>query len=371
MRHIIDAINVINAIRGVVWIYPTLVWVGIVVSICTGAGMFWFVARYRAYASISDRAGLSGPAKRNILSARCAAPFLASAMILFGMLGRADPQYRVLVPDVQYVGACVGIGVDASFSMLAPERYGSKQTRLNRALDEIEALVESFPSGDRLSLMAFAGTPEGSKGTAEVFSPRWTNDRNMFFTQLRHINESYVALYGRTGSDIPSAIGRWFTVLPEKDSCEVFIILFTDGEPEGDTSALAQQMISALEVFSQSSRRAVIFLVAIGDDREPLRIREYDSAGQFSGFAVKDDGSYIFSRPDITYLRDIAARFHGKLIFADRPGQDLRHKVSSSIADARKVAAMRSKIIYRSAAPWCAAAFLAALALLLPALVRV
>lgn len=364
MRHIIDAVDMINAIRGVVWIYPTLVWIGIIASICAGAGMFWFVARYRAYASISDRAGNASPAKRTILNARWAVPLLASLAVLFGMLGRADPQRKVLVPDVQHEGACVGIGVDASFSMLAPERYGSKQTRLSRALNEIESLVESFPSGDRLTLMAFAATPE-------VFAPRWTNDRHIFFTSLRHINESYVAMYGRTGSDIPSAIGKWFTVLPEQDSCEVFIILFTDGEPEGDESALAQQLISSLEAFAQSSRRVITFVVAIGDDIEPLRIKEYNSAGQFIGYAVKDDGSYIFTRPEISYLSDIAAQFHGKLIFAERKDENLRQKISSSIADARKIAAMRSKIIYRSVAPWCAAAFLAALALLLAALVRI
>lgn len=364
MQHIVDPANVINAIRSVVWMYPTLAWIGVVVSICTGVGIFWFVVRYRAYASVSDPHDLRAFTKSHILGVSCAIPLFASLVVLFGVLGRADPQYRVLVPDVQYVGACVGIGLDASFSMLAPERYGATQTRLERALKEIESLVESFPSGDRLSLMAFAATPE-------VFAPRWTNDHHLFFTELRHINESYVAFYGRTGSDISSAIGKWFTVLPQDDSCQVFIVLFTDGEPEGDESALAQQLVSSLELFSKLNRPVSMFVVAIGDDREPLRIREYDSAGQFSGHAVKDDGSYIFTRPEISYLKNIAARFHGKLIFTERRDENLQYKISSSIAEARKIAAMRSKAIYQSIAPWCAAAFLAALALLLSALVRI
>ncbi|MDP3778613.1 MAG: VWA domain-containing protein [bacterium] len=349
----------------IAWMHPMLAWIALVAGIIVGIGAWWFVGRYRRYAVVESGYGLQAPSARGFFASRFAVPIFVSLTVLFGMLGRADPQRKVLVPDVQYAGACVGIGVDASFSMLAPERYGSKKTRLERALEEIETLTESFPSGDRLSLMAFAGTPE-------IFSPRWTNDRRVFFTSLRHINESYVALYGRTGSDIPSAIGNWFKALPEGDSCQVFLVLFTDGEPEGEESALAQQMISSLEIFSQSDRRVITFLVAIGEDREPLRIREYDPAGNFTGFAVKEDGSYIFSRPDIAYLSDIAVRFQGKLIYTEAHGdENLQHKISSSIAEARKIAAMRSKAVYQSIAPWCAAAFLVSLSLLLCALTRI
>ncbi len=353
-----------DVVSTIVWTHPTLAWVGVVASVIMGIAAWWFVGRYQRYIVTEDSHGLGSTDARDFSKTRAAIRASVSLVVLSGILGIADPERKVLVADVQYTGACVGIGVDASFSMLANERYGSKKTRLTRALEEVEKLTESFPSGDRLSLMAFAGTPE-------IFSPRWTNDRRVFFTQLHHLNESYVSIYGRTGSDIPSAMGKWFVALPEGDSCQVFLVLFTDGEPEGEESALAQQLVSSLEIFSKLDRRVITFLVAIGDDRESLRIREYDTAGNFSGFAVKEDGSYIFSRPDLTYLSDIAVRFHGKLIYAQHHDENLQYKISSSIAEARKIAAMRTKAVYQSIAPWCAAAFLIALSLLLCALARI
>ena len=350
---------ILDAITSVVWTNKTLAWIGVVASVIMGFAAWRFAVRYQALHAHASRA----PKKRALINARSALPVSAGLLMLCGLLGAADPEYKVVMPDVQYVGACVGISVDASYSTLAPERRGSKKTRLARALGEIETLANSFPTGDRLSLMAFAGAPE-------VFSPKWTNDRHLFFVQLRHINESYVAVHGRSGSDIASAVGKWFTILPAQDSCQIVLIVFTDGEAEGEEAELAQQLISSLEVFSKSNRRVVTFLVAIGDDREESRIPEYDSAGIFKGFAAKSDGSYIFTRPDIFYLKDIAARFHGKLIFAERRDENLQQKISASIAEARKIAAIRSKITYQSAAPWLGFGFLGALTLLLAALVR-
>ena len=355
---------VIDAITSVVWMNKPLAWIGIIVSMIMGFAAWWFVARYQLWASALHQQDSALPNKRVFMGARSALPISVGVMVLCGLLGAADPQRRVLVPDVQYVGACVGISVDASFSMLAPERRGSKKTRLSRALEEIELLVNSFPSGDRLSLMAFAGTPD-------VFGSRWTNDRHLFFVQLQYINESYVSVYGRSGSDIASAIGKWFTILPGEDSCQIVLVVFTDGEPEGEEAELAQQLISSLEVFSKSNRRIAIFLVAIGDDREALRIPEYDTAGNFKGFAAKKNGSYIFTRPDIFYLKDMAARFHGKLIFAEYRNENLQEKISSSISEARKIAAIRSKVTYQSVAPWFGLGFLGALTLVLTALLRI
>lgn len=355
---------IIDFIGSVVWMNAMLATIGIMLSFVAVIAAWWLVGRYRTFTSLTDPRGSLQESTHHWFGAQWVIALLVGLVFLFGISGRADPQRKVLVPDVQYAGACVGIGIDSSFSMLAPERYGAERTRLERALMEIESLVGSFPPGDRLSLMAFAAT-------AEVFAPQWSSDRHLFFTSLRHINESYVALHGRTGSDIPSAMGKWFTALPEGDSCQVFIILFTDGEPEGDESVLAQKLVSSLELFSQSNRRVITFFVAIGDDVKPLRIREYDSAGQFGGFAVKDDGSYIFTRPGIAYLNDIAVRFHGKLIFTEHQNENLQYKISSSIAEARKIAAMRSKVMHQSIAPWCAAGFLIALICLLPALARI
>ncbi len=343
-----------------VWAHSTLALIGVASSIVMGIGMWWFAVRYRAHVS-SVR--LRESRKPDFFSWTWAVALLAGIVTLCGILAASDPQRKVLVPDVEYTGACIGISVDASFSMLAPERRGAKQTRLGRALAEIKSLAESFPSGDRLNLMAFAGTPE-------IFSSQWTSDRTLFFTRLHYINESYVSVHGRSGSDIPAAIGKWFSVLPEKDSCTVVIVIFTDGEPEGDENELAKQLVSSLELFSGLKRRVITFLVAVGDDTEPLRIPEYDHAGHFQGFAVKDDGSYIFSRPDIWYLKDIAARFLGKLIFTEKHDENLQQKISSSITEARKIAAISSKVTYRSIAAWFAVGFVVSLALLLGSIIR-
>ena len=353
---------IIDAIARMIWMNKPLAWIGVIASVIMGFAAWRFAARYQSLSLALHARAPRAPEKR-AFGTRCALSASAGLVILCGLLGAADPEYPVLVPDAQYVGACVGIGVDASYSMLAPERRGSKKTRLLRALEEIKALVSGFPAGDRLSLMAFAGTPE-------VFSPQWTNDRRLFFLQLGHINEAYVSVHGRSGSNISSAIGKWFTVLPPQDSCQIVLVMFTDGEPEGEEADLAQQLVSSLEMFSKSSRRVAVFLVAIGSDAEPLRIPEYDLAGHFKGFAAKKNGSYIFTRPSIFYLKDMAVRFHGKLVFAERPDENVEQKISSSITDARRIAAIHSKITYRSAAPWFGLGFWGALVLLLAVLAR-
>ena len=195
--------------------------------------------------------------------------------------------------------------------------------------------------------------------------PAWTTDRDrIFFTQLSTVNESYISVYGRTGSDIPSVIGKWYKVFPN-DPCQGFILVFTDGEPEGDAKELDQQLLSSVEIFAAARQPLTTFLIAVGDDREAMRIPEHDNEGNFVGFAAEENGDYIFSRPNIGYLEDIAGRFRAKLIFRYDRGENLMPRVAEAIRDARKVAAVHKKERYESIVPWFAAGFLGSFVLLL------
>jgi len=283
-------------------------------------------------------------------------------MCIAGGLAMAQPEKKFLVPRIEYEGACVGISLDTSFSMLAPVKRGSQETRLARALQEIEELVRSFPEGDRLALMAFAAT-------AQMFRPAWTTDRNrIFFTQLRSLNASYVMMQGRTGSNLPGAIGAWFGAFPKDAKCQTFALIFTDGEPEGEKQQLDQELISSLEAFAKMSRSVSIFLVAIGDYAEPLRIPEYDSQGRLAGFAVDEKGEFIFSRPNISYLDELAGRFRAKLIFTQR-GENLKEKIAEALGEVRTVAAVKKSEAYESISPRFTAAYAALFVLFLVALV--
>lgn len=277
--------------------------------------------------------------------------FCCVLAVAAGFLAAAGPERKTKVPFNIYEGACHGIALDASFSMKAPVEKRSKETRLGRAVKSIEELVNEFPEGDRLAFMAFAATPH-------IFPLMWTSDRErIFFPQLRGINESYVAIYGREGSNIPAAIGAWLKALPVQILCQPFIFIFTDGEPEGEKDKLDQSLMDSLTVFSQLKSAISIFIVAVGDHREPLRIPEYDVNGGFAGSAVNAEGKFVFSRPDLGYLEEVASRFRARVVFADK-GEDLKQKVASAVEQVRKVAAVDYKESFVPVAWVCTLLFL-------------
>ncbi|MDP3770062.1 MAG: vWA domain-containing protein [Candidatus Sungbacteria bacterium] len=330
--------------QGIAWMHYGVLVPGIILALAIFLWAIIFLLVYRnAFVSLHTPE-LSVRYHKPMRGIKWGMPVCASALVGLGVIAIAGPERKSFVPYPEYQGACVGISLDTSFSMEAPEKKGMKNTRLARAKHEIETLVNSFPEGDRLALMAFAGS-------ARVFRPAWTTDRErVFFVQLNSINESYVAMYGRTGSNIPRAIGEWFNAFPKDAPCQRFILVFTDGEPEGDPGELEEQLMASLELFAQSKERVTTFIIAIGNHREQMRIPEYDAQGQFAGFAANDDGQYIFSRPNLAYLDDIATRFRAKLIFTASSGTALQEEIASSVMSARSVAAVHKKEIYQSIA---------------------
>ena len=116
--------------------------------------------------------------------------------------------------------------------------------------------------------------------------------------------------------------------------------------------------MASLELFMQSKDRVVIFIIAVGDHREQMRIPEYDAQGNFIGFAANDDGKYIFSKPSLSYLDDMATRFRAKLIFTQDSSETLKEKIASSVAEARSIAAVHKKEVYQSIARPFIAAYL-------------
>lgn len=323
----------------IVWRNPTMLIAGAIISAA-------LIGIWIAYLVILRRIG--GGARiaefdshaydvRRVMQCIGALAFLTG--IIMGFLAAAEPLRKTKVPLNIYEGACHGIALDASFSMAAPVERNSKETRLGLAIRTIEALVEGFPEGDRFTFMVFAGTPH-------IFRPIWTADRErIFLPKLRSINKSYLAVYGRDGSNIPAAIGAWLKVLRGEIPCQPFIFVFTDGEPEGDEKELDQGLVNSLESFSQLKNKVTIFMVAIGDYREELRIPEYDLNGEFAGFAVNKKGKFVFSKPNLAYLQEIASRFRARLLFADK-GDDLKKKVSSEVEQVRKIAAVEYKESY-------------------------
>ncbi len=248
--------------------------------------------------------------------------------------GAAGPEWKSFEERKEFRGACVGIMIDVSLSMLAPMERGKKETRLERARLEIAFLVRSLTANDRIALGVFAQE-------ARMFPHAWSTDHErMFLSQLDTITTSYVRLYGRSGSNIAGALRTLIASFPADKPCQNFGLVFTDGEPEGDASFLGQQRITMLEDFSQSSSRMSYIIVAIGDPRISMRIPEYDLDGVLVGHETNDAGEFILTIPHLDSLKDFAVTFHAEVI-ASHKGAALHQRIANAMTDIREVESIR------------------------------
>jgi len=205
--------------------------------------------------------------------------------------------------------------------------------------------------GDKFALMVFARE-------SVFFEPMWTADKSQFLSQVGSVSPSYVDVNGRGGTNIPQALQMLTGAFPVQEKCEMFVILFTDGEPEGDEKDLGQALLDALDDFRREERRPKVFVVAVGNPDTPMRIRKYDASGNLIGFEVNDEGSYILSQPDIRYLRDTSRGFGAQLFYAGRDTEELTRALEEAVEAARTVVVVREREDIVSLAPHLAALFL-------------
>lgn len=262
--------------------------------------------------------------------------FFAYLSVLAGGIVAAGPQEQRTTTVTEYQGACWGFAVDGSLSQRAAVSKGAKITRFEYGRRILEKFVGTLPQGDRLALMIFARK-------SFVFQPAWTTDRSVFFKQLSSVPLSYLSLMGRGGTNVPGAIGDWQGHFPTDDPCQKFIVVVTDGEPEGEETFLRGSMDASLAELSKAAERPATFIVAVGDSEE--YIPEYDQKGEQVGFEVDDAGKFILTRPDVGYLSLLSERFRATLVYAER-GESLEDKVTEAVVAARAKKSEYQRHIY-------------------------
>lgn len=264
------------------------------------------------------------------------ASLFMSFAVLVGGIASAGPQEQKEVPVIEYQGACWGFAIDGSLSKRAPVSRGSKVTRFEYSRRILEKFVGTLPQGDRLALMIFA---QGSF----VFQPAWMTDRSIFLKQLSSVPLSYLNMMGRGGTNIPGAIGDWQKHFPTDEPCQKFIVVVTDGEPEGEEDFLKGSLDASLAALSKTEERPATFIVAVGETEE--YIPEYNEKGEHVGYEVDEAGKFIRTRPDLSYLSFLSERFRATLVYADR-GESLGEKVAEAVTASRAKKSEHKRHIY-------------------------
>lgn len=157
--------------------------------------------------------------------------WLIFAIIVFGIVVAARPQFGTKIEKVEKVGIELVIAIDVSNSMLArdvnPDRLSKAKQILTRIIDERK--------NDKVAIVVFAGE-------AYVQLPM-TSDIQSAKIFLENINTSLVPVQGTV---IGSAINIAMNSFTNEKEVDKSIILITDGEDHEDNGVqLAEQAASA------------------------------------------------------------------------------------------------------------------------------
>ncbi len=152
------------------------------------------------------------------------------AALLFGAW--LDPRYGEEVVVVERRGLDLVFCLDTSRSMRAQD---VAPDRLTRAKQDIESVLPSLVGGDRVALVAFAGS-------ARVIAPL-THDLDSFGALLATVDENAVP---RGGSDLAAALEKALEVAEADQSQTTAVVLLTDGEDlQGRGKAAAEELATA------------------------------------------------------------------------------------------------------------------------------
>ena len=201
----------------------------------------------------------------------------------------ANPQFGTRIEKGKRAGSDVAICLDLSNSMMAED---IQPNRLERSKRVVNNLLSSF-AGDRVSLVAFAGT--------SFIQMPLTGDYSA--TKL-FLDEMDCSMISEQGTAIGDAIGKAMQTLGYGDEEREWvkgknraIIVISDGENHED---------DAVEAARNAAREGVrVCTIGMGlPDGSP--IPEYDGRGRSSGYKRDRDGNVIMTHLNEQMLREVA-----------------------------------------------------------------
>jgi Ca-activated chloride channel family protein len=211
----------------------------------------------------------------------------------------SGPRWGEEVVRVSAQGSDLVFVFDTSTSMDARDVPPS---RIEEARREALALLDAL-SGDRVGVVAFAGD-------AIALSPL-TLDRSAARLLIESLSTDVLST---PGSDVGRGLRTALRLLPDEDSGQQAVILFTDGEDlEGGLG----------DAVAEAQRRGIrVFAVGVGTPAgETIPI--LDERGYQVGVKQDASGQPVVSRLGAEALRDAARRTRGQYFAAQHPGGEL------------------------------------------------
>ncbi|MDY7095727.1 MAG: VWA domain-containing protein [Acidobacteriota bacterium] len=236
--------------------------------------------------------------------------YLKAALVLLGLLAcvvaLAKPRYGFTWEEVQRKGVDIVVALDVSDSMLVEDvEAGGGLSRLERAKREIADLLDLL-EGDRIGLVAFAGTAfvecplTLDYGAAELF--------------LDNLDTDLIPI---KGTDLASALSTSLEAFEGASNSSRAIILITDGEDHSGAALRAAE-----EAQTQGVR---VFTIGIGrDEGAPI-------PAPGGGFRRDRRGEIVLSRLDEPTLQKIALDTGGSYVRSVTGDVDLEKIYSQGI----------------------------------------
>lgn len=237
------------------------------------------VARYGA----TPRHGLPSPFWRSLR---------LSVLLALGLLCWMDPRSGEESIATERRGLDVLVCLDTSRSMLAADM---QPTRLQRALQDVQALLPKLTGGDRIGLVVFAGA-------ARIAIPL-THDVDAFRSLLAEIDTDAVKI---GGTDLAAALRRALEIADRDHRATTTVLLLTDGE---DLTGAGRQAAGEL-------RAAGLVVHTIGYGSAPGSKINVVQRGQ-QEFLRDKSGQEVVSRMDADSLRQLAEATGGEFVRAE------------------------------------------------------
>ncbi len=237
--------------------------------------------------------------------------------------------------------------IDCSRSMLAPIGAGDFITSRHKVVvDAVDQLLSALPD-DSKGVACFSGE-------LHLRSPLSTDYIRDVYSVLNKIRlPGFVERYG-SGTNFSKAIQGCFALFQKDTQTKKVCIILSDGEQIGSAGALAREF-REIEMSTKRERRSIdvdFYLVGVGDPTVPMLIPTRDKNGNHNGFLCCDeDGEMLETKPDLEYLKNIAAVFGGTYIHV-WDGSDLLEELSDIIETERATIAEREEVVQHDISEW-------------------
>ncbi|MBL9077145.1 MAG: VWA domain-containing protein [Planctomycetes bacterium] len=242
--------------------------------------------RARRAAARYGAAPTGGPARPLWSSLRLA------TLLGLGLLCWMDPRFGDEPIAVERRGLDLIVCLDTSRSMLARDLEPS---RLQRALQDVRAVLPRLEGGDRIGLVVFAGE-------ARLWIPL-THDVASFAALLDEVDTDTIKV---GGTDLAAALRKALATADAAEAKTTAVVLLTDGE---DLAGAGRQAAGEL-----ADRGIVVHAVGYGSSMGS----KITVAGEGAESFLRDQaGAEVVSRMDPDSLRAVAAATGGEFLRAD------------------------------------------------------